>query len=119
MLPEEYEIAANSLLKDTFAHVIENLKLSKIKMQKQYNKNIRFNDYESGQQVWLKVKHYKTGENRKLAPRRSGPWTVVRKLPNGVNFEIENTKKELIVVHYDCLLPLLPVIGFNGKSPRL
>ena len=42
VLPEEYEIAANSLLKDTFARVIENLKLSKIKMQKQYNKKYSF-----------------------------------------------------------------------------
>ena len=56
---------------------------------KQYNKKLKFNDYIEGDKVWLKAKYYKTGENRKLAPRRGGPWTVLRKLPNGVNFEIK------------------------------
>ena len=36
----------------------------------------------------IKYKHYKTGENRKLAPRRGGPWIVLEKLPNGVNFKV-------------------------------
>eukprot|EP00794_Sanderia_malayensis_P014851 gene14851-biopygen11943 len=43
---------------------------------------------------------------RKLAPRRDGPWTIVQKLPNGVNFQIENRKKEQKVVHHDRLLPV-------------
>ena len=53
----------------------------------------------------MKNKHYKSGENRKLAPRRNGPWIVLRKLPNGVNFQIENSRKEQKVVHHDRLLP--------------
>ena len=52
-------------------------------------------------------KHYKSGENRKLAPRRNGPWIVLRKLPNGVNFKIENSRKEQKVVHHDRLLPFI------------
>ena len=54
----------------------------------------------------LKVKYYKTGENRKLAPRYSGPWTVLRKLPNGVNFEIYNTNTSAKkIVHHDRPIP--------------
>ena len=59
-------------------------------MQKQYNKNVRFNNYKVGDKAWLKVKHYKTGENRKLSPRKTGPWTILEKLPNGVNFRVIN-----------------------------
>ena len=66
-----------------------------------HNKNLRFFDYKAGEKVWLKMKHYKSGENRKLSPRQSGPWTVMEKLPNGVNFCIVNdsTKNEKIVHH--------------------
>ena len=76
-------------------------------MQHHYNKKIRYIDYIVGQNVWLKVKQYKTGENRKLAPRRDGPWTIVEKLPNGVNFCIENSLKERKVVHHDHLVPVV------------
>eukprot|EP00795_Rhopilema_esculentum_P011292 gene11292-biopygen11554 len=63
--------------------------------------------YIRGAKVWLKVKYYKTGENRKLAPRRRGPWTVLQKLPNGVNFKIENDQtKETKTVHHDRLTPV-------------
>ena len=76
-------------------------------MQKQYNHNLRFNDYKTGEKVWLKVKHYKTGENRKLAPRRNGAWTVLERLPNGVNFKIINdNSNEDKVVHHDRLIPI-------------
>ena len=61
-------------------------------MLEQYNKNIRFNDYKKGEEVWMKIKHFKTGETRKLAPRRNGPWIVLRKMPNGVNLEVKNQK---------------------------
>ncbi len=103
---QDYESEVSSLLQDTFDHVIKALQLNQRKMQEQYNRGIRFHDYAVGQNVWLKVKHYKTGENRKLAPRRDGPWTIVQKLPNGVNFKIENRKKEQKVVHHDRLLPV-------------
>ena len=55
----------------------------------------------------MKVKFYKTGENRKLSPRRNGPWTVLSKLPNGVNFHIINDKtREEKVVHHDRINPV-------------
>ena len=57
--------------------------------------------------MWLKVKHYKTGENRKLAPRRDGQWTIISKLPNSVNFQIENSRKERKIVHHHRLLPVV------------
>ena len=81
---------------------------------KQYNKKLNFNDYIEGN---MKVKYYKTGENRKLAPRRGGPWIVLRKLPNDVNFEIKNiATKEVKIVPCD---RLTPVKENNTKSQRL
>ena len=106
-LPKEYEEVTSSLLQDIYSQIIISLELSKERMQQHYNKNVRYIDYIAGQKVWLKVKHYKTGENRKLAPRRDGPWTIVEKLPNGVNFRIEDSNKERKVVHHDRLLPVI------------
>ena len=104
--PADYAQDRSFALTDIYNTVIENLQLSKIKMQAQYNQNLRFNNHQEGDHVWLKVKFYKTGENRKLAPRRNGPWTVIRKLPNGVNFEIANNKtQERKIVHHDRLTP--------------
>lgn len=100
---KDYANELTSLLQDVYDQVISKLEISKRNMQKQYNTNLRFNDYVPGQKVWLKVKFYKTGENRKLAPRRSGPWKVVEKLPNGVNFKIKNSKSEVKIVHHDRL----------------
>ena len=74
-------------------------------MQQYYNRNLRFYDYTKGQRVWLKTKHYKSGENPKVAPCRNGPWTIVRKLPNGVNFEITNASNDPKTVHHDRLSP--------------
>ena len=76
-------------------------------MMKQYNKNIRFYDHVAGDMVWLKTKYFKTGENRKLSARRNGPWAIVRKMPNGVNFEIKNEKtSDIKIVHHDRLSPV-------------
>ena len=115
---ESYKEEVTSELQDIFAQIVKMLGLSKIKMQQQYNRNLRFTNYVAGQQVWLKKKHYKTGENRKLAPRREGPWTVLEKLPNGVNFKIINSKKEEKIVHHDRLSPVLgSVKPSNQEKP--
>ena len=83
--------------------VTSHLKISKNEMLKQYNRNLRFNDYQVGQKVWLKTKFVKAVEN-KLAPKRSGPWIVLRKLPNGVNFQIKNEKNNSTkIVHHNRL----------------
>ena len=59
-----------------FQYVIKHLQLSKIKMSRQHNKHTRYHDYNIGQRVRMKVKYYKTGENRKLSPRRGEPWLM-------------------------------------------
>ena len=105
--PAEYSEDVNFALKDIYNFVIENLQISKRKMQQMYNENLRFNDYQPREKVWLKVKHYKTGESRKLSPRRNGPWNVIEKLPNGVNFRITNEQtNQQKVVHHDRLTPV-------------
>ena len=104
--PMPYAQERQLTLKDVFDIVFHNLQLSKLNMQAQYNKNLRFINHQEGEKVLLKVKYYKTGEIRKLAPRYSGPWTVLRKLPNGVNFEIYNpTTSAKKIVHHDRLIP--------------
>ena len=76
-------------------------------MQQWYNTNIQFNDYKSGDNVWLKTKHYKSGESRKLSPRRNGPWQIMEKLPNRVNFRIINVRsRQQKIVHHDRLSPV-------------
>ena len=92
---------------DVCSQVIENVQLSKTKMQQQYNVNIRFNDYKPREKVWLKTKHYKSGEHTKLSPQRNGSWRILEKLPNGVNFRIINDQtRESKLVHHDRLSPL-------------
>ena len=113
----EYAEDCNFALKDVYDVVITNLQLSKERMQAQYNKNICFIDHKTGDKVWLKVRYYKTGENRKLAPHRRGPWTVVKKLPNGVNFKIVNDQtKEKKIVHHDRLLPVKEGAAEEGET---
>ena len=55
--------------------------------------------------MWLRKKCYKTGENRKLSPRRTGPWTAIETFPNLVNFRIKLGNIEN-VVHYNRLSPV-------------
>ena len=104
--PDSYAEELNIELKHMFDQVIKKLNISKERMEKEYDKNICVYNYDVGSKVWLKVKHYKSGETRKLSPCCTGPWTVVQKLPNGVNFEIRNdTTKEKKIVHDDQLSP--------------
>ena len=93
--PTDYAEERSFILKDIFEVVLKNLQLNSEKMQAQYNKNIRFHDYWEGDRVWLSVKYYKTGENRNLSPRRRGPWTVLQKLPDGLNFKIFRVPLEI------------------------
>ena len=87
---EEIELT----LYELFNLIIDRLHLSKLEMLKQYDKNIRFHNYMDGEKIWLKIK-------------RDGPWIVLRKMPNGVNFEINNEKiSETKVVHDDRLSPI-------------
>ena len=118
MTPGEYEHATSCSLQDIFFKVVDAFKISKLAMQKHYNKNLCFTDYTPGQQVWLKVKHYKTGENRKLAPRRDGSWTIVNKLPNVVNLTIRNLQHEQKVVHHDRIVPVIKNEFINAPERR-
>ena len=94
-------------VQEIYTQVNLNLEANREIMKQQYNKSIRVHNYIEGQQVWLKCKYYKTGESKKLAPRKSGPWTIVKILENGVNFEIKrNNNNKKTVVHHDRLIPL-------------
>ena len=91
---------------------LSDLKIQTSEMQKEYNKKVQFFDYKAGETVWMKKKRFKPGENRKLSPRKTGPWTVIRKCNNGVNFEIENDKnKKRNIIHHNRLYP------YDRKKP--
>ena len=85
--PADYAEDRSFIRKDI---AVKNLQLNSKKMQTHYNKNIRLHDYRNGDKVCLNLKYYKTGETRKPSPHHHGPLTVLRKLPNGTNFEIVN-----------------------------
>ena len=105
-IPTTYVQELKDRLRIVTDNVLKQLNVNAEKMRIKYNKKLRFFDYSPGQKVWLKTKHFKTGENRKCSPRRDGPWTVIEKLRNGVNFSIQNDKtKQFKVVHHDRLKP--------------
>ena len=115
--PQDYVKDLRIQLRDILAQVNENLDVSRKKMMAQYNRNIHFHDYKPDDIVWLKKKTFKPGESKKLAPRKTGPWCVVRKLPNGVNFEIQDKRsKEFKIVHHNRLSPA--VISPSSKSAK-
>ena len=103
----EYATELKIRLTEVYEHVAMQLHLTREQMQKQYNKNICFHNYHAGEKVWLRTKYFKTGENKKLSPRRNGPWTVVECLPNGLNFRIQNdSTKNQKVVHHNRITPV-------------
>ena len=89
--PADYAEVRSFILKDVFDIVAKNFQLNSEKMPTHYNKNICFHDYRSADKVWLNLKYYKTGETRKLSPRRHGYWTVLRELPNGTKSRFKET----------------------------
>ena len=84
----DYAEELQGTLNEIYKQVNVQLEITRTDMQLQYNKRLNFNDYKPGDRVWLKKKHYRPGESRKLAPRKTEPWSVISKLPNGVCFQI-------------------------------
>ena len=117
--------SASGYLKDLKIQLLSNIQhaakflgISKDQMIKQYNKNLNFNNYKVNDKVWLRNKTFKTGENAKLSPRKSGPWTVIKVYPNQVNFKIEDQSGGQKVVHHNRLSPVVGEIdeSYNEQS---
>ena len=53
--------------------------------------------------VLVRKRHYNPGENRKLSPRYIGLCTIIRKMPNAVNFEVKNSKGKTSIIHHNRL----------------
>ena len=96
---EEYLSDIKTKLTDVIHDVRKHLQISQSKMKNMYDKKTthKFSPYAMGDKVWLRKKCYKTGENRKLSPRRTGPWTVIETFPNLVNFRIKLGNIENVV----------------------
>ena len=105
--PHHFAEETNMVLGELYSNVTQFLRSSKAVMQAKYNKGLRVHEYEPGTKVWMARKFFKTGESRKLSPRRGGPWTVLQKMPNGVNFRVRCDKSgEEKIVHHDRLYPV-------------
>ena len=106
-LPSNYVSDMKLKLRIITENVLSQLKVNATHMRINYNKGLVFRDYMPGEKVWLSSKFYKTGESAKCAPRRDGPWTIIEKLNNGVNFRIRNDKSSALkIVHHDRLKPV-------------
>ena len=93
-------------IKIIYEQVNTQLEITRTQIQSQYNKKLNSNDYKVADQAWLKKKYYKTGENRKLSPIKTGPWTIIDKMPNGVNLRVRNNASgQTQIVHHDRLTP--------------
>ena len=104
--PLDYSEELGISLKQIWETARKHLEISKKDMVSKYNQDVRFHDHQPGAQVWYKTEVIKSGEN-KLAPKRSGPWVVTRKMPNGVTFEILDEDSGVTkVVHHDKLKPI-------------
>ena len=86
-------------LMEIIDQVAKALDISRATMCKQYNKHLKVNNYLPNDKVWLQRKTFQLTENEKLSPRRSGPWTIVKILPNKVNFKIreDGTGKMMVI----------------------
>ena len=116
--PEDNSDEVGISLEQIWDSVKTHLEISKRDMVTRYNRNIRFHDYLPGERVWLKADVINAGEN-KLAPKRSGPWTIVEKMPNGVTFRISNNDTGVTkVVHHDKLKLVRSSPSMADSSPR-
>ena len=104
--PSEYLSDLKVQLLENIHHATKFLGISREKMVEQYNKNLHTITYALNDRVWLHKHTFKKGENAKLSPRKTGPWTIVEVLPNGVNFRIEDAAGEQQVVHHNRMSPV-------------
>ena len=94
-------------MNETINKLVKHLEISRERMQLQYNISVRFFNYKICDKVWVEKKTLKTGENKKLAPRTIGPWSIIGKCVNGVNYEISNDDdKSKKTVHHNRLHPV-------------
>ena len=104
--PIEYLSDLKVQLLENINHATKFLGISREKMVNQYNKNLHTITYSLKDKVWLHKVTFKKGENAKLSPRKTGPWTIVKVYPNGVNFKIEDAAGNLQVVHHNRMSPV-------------
>ena len=105
--PKDYAEELKIILRKIYEQVNGQLQITRESMQKYYNRKANIYTYVVGQMVWLKKKYYKTDENRKLSPWKTGPWKIIELLPNGVNFKIRNVSNgSKQIVHHDRITPV-------------
>ena len=104
--PTEFAVETRLRLDRAYETINKNLSMYRSRMEKSYNSSTKLHEYSVGDEVWLRKKTFKCGESEKLAPRRTGPWTVVEVKANGRNFLIRSRNGKRYVVHHDRLTPL-------------
>ena len=91
---------------DIINHVANSLRIARVKMVLQYGKNVKEIKYTVNDKVWLQKKTFKSDENKKMSPRKSGPWTIIKVYPDNVNFKIVDHSGQTQVVHHNRLSPV-------------
>ena len=105
--PTEYLKDIKVQLFETIDHVAKFLGIAREKMAKQYNKTLKTHKLVINDRVWLERRSFRSHENKKLSPRKTGPWTIMKVYPNGVNFRIkEDSSGRTKVVHHNKLTPV-------------
>jgi hypothetical protein len=99
---ELYSEEIKHRLTDVFEAVSKELSVTRERMKINHDKNLNVSDISPGQVVWIKRKWTKKGQSESLSTRWLGPWVVVKKMDNGVNFELRNQATgKSTVVHHD------------------
>jgi hypothetical protein len=87
---------------DTLAAVAKELGTTREKMKFYHDQKLHVSDLNPGKTVWIKRKWTKKGQSESLSTRWLGPWINVRKMDNGVDFELRNPKTgKTAVIHHD------------------
>ena len=112
---EDYAVESKLRLEKAFDSVNNNLAACRARMEKNYNKSTKLHPYSVEDEVWIRKKNFKCGESEKLAPRRTGPWSIVEIKENGRNFLLRNCSNgRTTVVHHDRMEPVRRYSNSDG-----
>lgn len=104
---EDYAAETKIRLEKAYETVNKTLSTYRARMETNYNKSIKHRQYSVGDEVWLRKRNFKQGESEKLAPRRTGPWTIIEAKDNGRNFRIRNNRNgKISIIHHDRIEPV-------------
>ena len=103
--PTDYRSQLIRRMHFAFTLVKENLKDSREKMKKEYDKRVKIQNYETGDKVLLDTKVIPMECNKKLTPKYNGPYRILEMHDNKTATIINDNLKQQRV-HINRLKPL-------------